>query len=59
MSESENEKSTRLTVILPPAVRRALDERAAREATPVSILVRRWVVERLRAEEERGDDGAS
>lgn len=46
----------RITVVLPADVARALRERARREATPVSILIRRWIVERLQRKEATNGD---
>ncbi len=43
----------RITILLPIEVGRALRARAEREVTPVTVLIRRWIVERLRADEPR------
>ena len=42
------EPMARLTIVLPESVLADLKDTALDEATPVSVLVRRWIVERLK-----------
>jgi len=48
INEKLVEKDSRLTIVLPVNVRSKLKSIALNEATPESVLVRRWIVERMK-----------
>jgi hypothetical protein len=56
--EQDDGKPDRITVVLPPDVGRRLRARADREGTPVSILIRQWIMRELRQDEPKREQGA-
>ncbi len=46
--DEEKPKAPRMTIVLTPELVRDIAEIADEEATPPSVLVRRWIVERIK-----------
>lgn len=52
-TEKPARKDSRITIVLPSDVRSQLKAIARDEATPESVLVRRWIVERIKQQRKQ------
>jgi len=54
-NEKKGSDMTRVTILFPPEIVTRIRAQAGQQATPFTILLRQWVVQRLEEEErERG-----